>query len=216
MELQNQRKAPLRKARPATSRPDTGKSGPGSQGGFRRLLPMDLDKNVRLILAALLFVGSTWWALTRFSRPDPFRKPDLFSWAWFVHPLEANAPARLPVVSGTLTTLAVVDGRKELLVAGQQGLVLRYKASNQQWENLSIPDSLGRGRVAPASYGPGAVPRVSPRRWENRGPRTGSTGMTADIAGGVQSAAPEKAEPGSKGATPIESKPADPYGEMKK
>lgn len=166
MELQNQKKAPIRKARPP--------SGKVAKGRFHFALPLDLEKNARLVLAALLFVGSTWWALTRFSRPDPFRKPELFSWAWFIHPLEVNAPARLPVVSGTLTSLAIAENGKDLLVAGQQGTVLLYRASSQQWENRSVPDSLGKGMPAPSAYRTERPLLNAPSRWERGEPRIGT------------------------------------------
>ena len=123
-----------------------------SQGKAKAyLLQVGFGKTSRLILAALLFLASTWWALTRFSRPDPFRKPALLSWAWWTHPLEVNAPARLPVVSGTLTSAAVSDEGAVAYVAGQQGLLLRYKASSQVWERLVVPDSLAENESAAPS-----------------------------------------------------------------
>lgn len=119
---------------------------PGRTVGGRevRVLGVGLGTSTRLILAGLLFAGSTWWALTRFSRPDPFQSPALLSWAWFLRPLEVNAPARLPVVSGTLTAIAVADDGSEAYVSGQQGTLLRYRRGSQEWERLNLPDSLGR------------------------------------------------------------------------
>lgn len=135
MELQGQSKrGPLRKA---------GNVGRRKENRRGRLQAMGLGKSSRLILAALVFGVSTWWALTRFSRPDPFQSPAFLSWSWWSHPLEINAPARLPVVSGTLTSLAVSPEGKVAYVGGQQGLLLRYRASSQEWERLLLPDSLG-------------------------------------------------------------------------
>lgn len=138
MELQGQSKGgkqgPLRKS-----------GNVGRRNGDRRGRPqgMSLGKSSRLVLAALVFAVSTWWALTRFSRPDPFQSPAFLSWSWWNHPLEINAPARLPVVSGTLTSLAVPPDGEVAYLAGQQGLLLRYRASSQEWERLILPDSLG-------------------------------------------------------------------------
>jgi len=97
---------------------------------------------LQLSLATLLFALSTWWALTRFNRPDPFSSPRVFSLSWWLHPLEINAPARLPIVSGTLTSFAVGGNGDEVYAAGQQGMLLRYKRSSQVWERMMIPDSL--------------------------------------------------------------------------
>ena len=97
---------------------------------------------LQLLTAALLFASSTWWALTRFNRPDPFSPPRVFSLSWWLHPLEINAPARLPIVSGTLTSFAVGGNGNEVYAAGQQGMLLRYQRSSQVWERIAIPDSL--------------------------------------------------------------------------
>lgn len=96
----------------------------------------------QLLLATLLFASSTWWALTRFNRPDPFSPPRVFSLSWWLHPLEINAPARLPIVSGTLTSFAVAGDGDAVYATGQQGMLLRYKRSSQVWERILIPDSL--------------------------------------------------------------------------
>ena len=97
---------------------------------------------LRLVIATMLFGLSTWWALTRFNRPDPFNAPRVFSLAWWLHPLEVNAPARLPIVSGTLTSFAVGGNGDEIYAAGQQGMLLRYRRSTQVWERITVPDSL--------------------------------------------------------------------------
>lgn len=151
MELQGKAKGPV------------GKTGSLSRGSRDKhvLLKVGLGKSGRLILAGLLFSASTWWALTRFSRPDPFRKPVFLSWAWWTHPLEVNAPARLPVVSGTLTSIAVTEDGAGAYVAGQQGLLLRYKASSQEWERLAVPDSLGYYTVSQALPASGPHPTAA-------------------------------------------------------
>jgi len=96
----------------------------------------------QFLMAILLFASSTWWALTRFNRPDPFSPPPVFSLSWWLHPLEINAPARLPIVSGTLTSFAVAGDGDVVYATGQQGMLLRYKRSSQVWERILIPDSL--------------------------------------------------------------------------
>lgn len=103
-----------------------------------------LRKAWRPVLAVLLFAASTYFALTRENRPDPLVKHSVFSWQWWLQPLEINAPARLPVVSGTLTSIAVKEDGSEAYLAGQKGMVLRYRSSSERWEKLTIPDSLGR------------------------------------------------------------------------
>lgn len=132
-----------RKGTAAKARPFSG-GGRSSAGGR---IPLSVAG--RLILAGLLFAGSTGWALTRFNRPDPFRSPALFSWSWWVRPLEINAPARLPVVSGTLTALAVGGNGREIFAAGQGGMLLRYSRSSQVWERIPLPDSLAMPAPAP-------------------------------------------------------------------
>lgn len=151
MDLQGKRKHPLRQAAPPPGRKVRGREG--------TVLKVSLGTSTRLVLAGLLFAGSTWWALTRFSRPDPFQSPSPFSWAWFLRPLEVNAPARLPVVSGTLTSIAISEDGSEAFVAGQQGTLLRYHRGSQEWESLVLPDSLGRPRLPakPVDPGPAAL-----------------------------------------------------------
>jgi hypothetical protein len=106
---------------------------------------------LRLVVATLLFAMSTWWALTRFNRPDPFAAPKVFSLSWWLHPLEINAPARLPIVTGTLTSFATGANGDEVYVAGQQGMLLRYRRSSQVWARVAIPDSLSMtAQAAPA------------------------------------------------------------------
>jgi hypothetical protein len=150
MELQGQGKPAKGPARKAASQP-----GRKVRRPQRTVLKVGLGSTARLILAALLFAGSTWWALTRFSRPDPFQSPPLLSWAWFLRPLEVNAPARLPVVSGTLTAIAASEDGAEAWVAGQQGTLLRYRRRSQEWESLTLPDSVGRPALEAKPAGPG-------------------------------------------------------------
>ena len=152
MDLQRKARGPAMKASLRKPGPQGRRQGEAGTGKKSVLLAAGFGKSSRLVLAGLLFAASTWWALTRFSRPDPFRKPSLLSWSWWTHPLEVNAPARLPVVSGTLTSLAVADRGAAVYVAGQQGLLIRYRSSSQEWESLHIPESLAEAAPAwPAS-----------------------------------------------------------------
>src|SRR5687768_11769319 len=82
----------------------------------------------RIVLALGIFVFSTYWALNKENRPDPFESIRFLSWKWWTNPLEVNAPARLPMVSGTLTSMDISDNGYQVYVAGQAGLLVRYDA----------------------------------------------------------------------------------------
>ena len=98
-----------------------------------------------LISAALLLMGSAYLALEQSPRPDPSRPALPFlSWDWWAYPLEINAEARLPYVTGALTSVGSEAKGEEVVVGGQNGLLLRSVDAGRVWERLALADSLRR------------------------------------------------------------------------
>src|SRR5947209_4213764 len=74
---------------------------PASKSGSRRR--GNDTRAVFLALALLVVIGSALLAFQQRPRPNAWRSPTPFADRdWWLYPAEENAPARLPVVDGTL------------------------------------------------------------------------------------------------------------------
>ena len=93
-------------------------------------------RGVLFSLAALIFVGSTFFAYTQDPRPDPFSPASTFD--WFRYPLEYNAFRRLPVVTGTINAVFAVKRTTDVWAVGDRGLILHSSDGGKSWEQQNI------------------------------------------------------------------------------
>lgn len=123
--------------------PEVSKKGPPgasarSRPTRRRGVP---GRTLWFAAALLVFLVSTGIALTRPPRPDVFRPPELFSWAWWTSPVEWNGAARLTAFTGEIRSITTVPGTETVWVAGLDGLLIRSSESGRSWESVALPDS---------------------------------------------------------------------------
>jgi len=82
------------------------------------------------VLAASSFV-----AFRQQPRVDAYARPSPLTADWWQHPIERNAPARLPLVWGNLNDISALRGKDagKVWAVGEGGLVLHSDDYGRHW-----------------------------------------------------------------------------------
>jgi len=86
------------------------------------------------LLAVILFLMSTVFAINQPPRSDPWKPVDKWSADWFLHPVETNAFKRLPTVLGDLTDIFALADGENIWAVGDGGLILHSSDGGKHWE----------------------------------------------------------------------------------
>jgi hypothetical protein len=85
--------------------------------------------------ALVLFSVSSFRAFRQEPRLDAYRRPSPLTADWWLHPIERNAPRRLPLVWGNLNDVFALRGKDagKVWVAGEGGLILHSDDYGRHW-----------------------------------------------------------------------------------
>jgi photosystem II stability/assembly factor-like uncharacterized protein len=121
-----------------------------SAAGSRRRSPL-----VRVLsfgAALVLFAVSSFIAFRQEPRLDAYLRPSPLAAEWWWHPIERNAPRRLPLVWGNLNDVFALRGKDagKVWVVGEGGLVLHSDDYGRHWTRqlLVRPAAPAAGRAA--------------------------------------------------------------------
>ena len=88
--------------------------------------------------ALLVFVISTFIALTQAPRPDPYRPVVPLSVDWWRYPVERNAFRRLPTITADLRGIFVFPGTDKVWAVGSGGMIVHSDNGGKTWQQQQI------------------------------------------------------------------------------
>jgi photosystem II stability/assembly factor-like uncharacterized protein len=104
--------------------------------------------------ALALFAASSFVAFRQEPRPDAFRRPSPLAADWWLHPIERNAPRRLPLVWGNLNDVFALRGTGKVWAVGEGGLVLHSDDYGRHWtRQYLVPPDAPAAAPKPAAAG---------------------------------------------------------------
>src|ERR1044071_5746196 len=83
--------------------------------------------------ALVLFAISSFVAFRQQPRMDAYARPRLLTAYWWLHPIERNAPRRLPLIWGNLNDVFSLPGTGKVWVVGEGGLILHSDDYGRHW-----------------------------------------------------------------------------------
>jgi len=99
--------------------------------------------------ACAVFAASSFLAFRQEPRLDAYARPSPLKWDWWQHPLERNAPGRLPLVWGHLNDVFALRGTGNVWAVGEGGLVLHSGDYGRHWARQALPQNVDQGANAP-------------------------------------------------------------------
>src|SRR5205085_90076 len=70
--------------------------------------------------------------------PDPFRAASILSAAWWMYPVESNAPRRLSLTSANLHAVVVQPVTRRVWIAGAGGLLAHSDDGGRSWTQDTV------------------------------------------------------------------------------
>ena len=94
---------------------------------------LHLSSRSRLIAALVVFAAATIVALIQPPWHNSLQPPEKLSTDWAIYPIERNAFARLPVITGSLEEVFVSPNGERIWAVGAGGLVLHSLDGGRTW-----------------------------------------------------------------------------------
>jgi hypothetical protein len=101
---------------------------PGIPSGFA---PVRSSRGIWIAAALIVFSVASVIAWTQAPRPLPMEPGVL---AWLKYPIELNAADRLPIVRGTLFSVAISSSGQRVVAVGENGTIVTSNDGGHSWE----------------------------------------------------------------------------------
>jgi len=112
-----------------------GRPGRGPAGKVRRFAR---PRTLWLAAAMVLLIAATIVAFRQPPRPDPWSTPIAGTPAWWMAPIERNAPSRIPYVGADLHSVFGLNGGDHVWIVGSDGLILFSHDGGGNWRQGTI------------------------------------------------------------------------------
>ncbi len=132
----------------------------GSLDDRRAARSQGVPRLSQIALLALFMIAAVQVAIEQPPRPDVLATSDFLSWDWWKHPVEWNAPLRLPEITSDFNAVYALPGTEpgteKVWAVGNGGMVVFSPDGGASWEARDAriaeqPAKSSRGRDPPVS-----------------------------------------------------------------